>query len=274
MADVDTTGKATITLANITHVAGHAMTVGVAYPLWTSNTNLLFTSDKSGFSNPWVYLTVTRLASPVLAEAIQEDFGDPAWQFGTYPYAPSRSSNTSNNLVSLAYRDGRSVLYILNVDKGSATVVASPFVSIRDVCYAGYGKVVFLGNKSTGAGEITLLSIPKENQQPNLTTLKSTEIPGSIKFPDELMSKPLPITLRIGPSNSPLYVVYYAPKNLSYTGSSIEGEKPPCVVNAHGGPTSMTKQDMSWTTQYYTSRGWAWLDVNYGGSSGFGREYM
>jgi len=72
----------------------------------------------------------------------------------------------------------------------------------------------------------------------------------------------------------PLYVVYYAPKNPKYAGSSIPGEKPPCIVGSHGGPTSMEAQVLSWTKMYYTSRGYAWLDVNYGGSSGYGREYI
>jgi len=54
----------------------------------------------------------------------------------------------------------------------------------------------------------------------------------------------------------------------------VDGEKPPCVFGVHGGPTGMSNQVLSWSKQYYTSRGWAWADVNYGGSYGYGRKYI
>jgi len=71
-----------------------------------------------------------------------------------------------------------------------------------------------------------------------------------------------------------LPVVLYRPTNPAYEGSSIPGEKPPCVINVHGGPTAMATLALSWSKQFFTSRGWAWLDVNYGGSSGYGRKYV
>jgi len=96
--------------------------------------------------------------------------------------------------------------------------------------------------------------------------------PQSVSGNEAYISAPRPITLyRDG---KPLYVVYYAPKNPIYSGSSIAGEKPPCIVHAHGGPTSIETQVLDWIKLYYTSRGYAWLDVNYGGSSGYGREYV
>jgi len=72
--------------------------------------------------------------------------------------------------------------------------------------------------------------------------------------------------------DDPLYVNYYPPTNPDYTGP--DGEKPPCVLNVHGGPTGSANQVLSWSKQFFTSRGWAWLDVNYRGSSGYGRDYI
>jgi dipeptidyl aminopeptidase/acylaminoacyl peptidase len=67
------------------------------------------------------------------------------------------------------------------------------------------------------------------------------------------------------------YGFYYAPKNRDYEG--LEGERPPLLVMSHGGPTSAAQTGLLFTIQFWTSRGIAVLDVNYGGSTGFGRAY-
>src|SRR5205085_11416569 len=63
----------------------------------------------------------------------------------------------------------------------------------------------------------------------------------------------------------------YLPRNPDFR--APEGERPPLLVVIHGGPTSATSTSLSLSTQYWTSRGFAVLDVNYGGSTGYGREY-
>jgi dipeptidyl aminopeptidase/acylaminoacyl peptidase len=68
------------------------------------------------------------------------------------------------------------------------------------------------------------------------------------------------------------HAIYYPPANMDYVAS--EGELPPLMVRVHGGPTSAVTTTLSWGIQYWTSRGFALVDVNYGGSTGYGREYM
>jgi dipeptidyl aminopeptidase/acylaminoacyl peptidase len=82
-------------------------------------------------------------------------------------------------------------------------------------------------------------------------------VPGEIAFPTE--------------GGQTAYGFYYPPKNKDYRGP--EGELPPLVVISHGGPTGSTSPMFSLQTQYWTSRGFAILDVNYGGSTGYGRAY-
>jgi dipeptidyl aminopeptidase/acylaminoacyl peptidase len=82
-------------------------------------------------------------------------------------------------------------------------------------------------------------------------------IPEPIEFPTE--------------NNTTAYGFYYPPTNKDYT--APEDDKPPLLVKSHGGPTAATSSSLSLKIQYWTSRGFAVLDVNYGGSTGYGREY-
>jgi len=82
-------------------------------------------------------------------------------------------------------------------------------------------------------------------------------IPKAIEFPTE--------------NGLTAHAFFYAPRNRDYTGSSEE--RPPLLVKSHGGPTAATSTTLSWAVQYWTSRGIGVLDVNYGGSSGYGRKY-
>ena len=67
------------------------------------------------------------------------------------------------------------------------------------------------------------------------------------------------------------YGLFYPPRNSDF--SAPAGELPPLLVHSHGGPTAAASPTLSWGTQYWTSRGFAVLDVNYGGSTGYGREF-
>jgi len=82
-------------------------------------------------------------------------------------------------------------------------------------------------------------------------------IPKAIEFPTE--------------NGLTAHAFFYAPRNRDYTGPSEE--QPPLLVKSHGGPTAAASTTVSWSVQYWTSRGIAVLDVNYGGSSGYGRKY-
>ncbi|KAG9315056.1 Alpha/Beta hydrolase protein [Chiua virens] len=246
----------TILVLNKTRVAGELLTKSVSYPRWVSDTTLAFTSDElNGFQNPFTYSTVTASTELAIPESIKEDFGN--GKFGAFT----------------AFRDGRNVLYIVSLSdkKGIVQIKDFPFSVASRVVQRNGQSIVFGASKSDTPGGIFSCTFSGSSFVPSYQLLKSSS-PQATTGNEAYISPPQPITLYR--DNKPLYVVYYAPKNPNYTGSSIPGEKPPCIVSAHGGPTSMAAQVLSWGKLYYTSRGYAWLDVNYGGSSGYGREYI
>jgi dipeptidyl aminopeptidase/acylaminoacyl peptidase len=266
-------------VANAKHIAGQANDISAGYPSWANDSTLIFTSDISGYQNPWKYSTTSDVAQPVFPTAVTEDFSPPAWNLGGSPYA--LLDDTGVTALFSAFRGGRSVLYLVDLRGGAQPqeVFPSPFAIVRDLRQVAAGKleVVFCASKSDGPGGVVrcTLSLSSATATATYTIIKSTESPNSAsaKFPAGIISLPRPMTFEVPPEGDPLHVVFYAPTNPDYEGSSVDEEKPPCVVNVHGGPTGMEGQALSWTKQYFTSRGWAWLDVNYGGSSGYGRKY-
>ncbi|EGN91683.1 hypothetical protein SERLA73DRAFT_80215 [Serpula lacrymans var. lacrymans S7.3] len=270
----------TYVVSNSVKVAGEAGTVSVTYPSWANNTTLVFTSDKdSGFQNPWKY-TIGGIAELAIDKALEEDFGFPAWELGWSPYA--FLDKEGNNALFMAYRNiksaqsGRSVLYNVNIkDKTISELVECPYADITSMRRASRDspQVVFIGEKSVDVGGVTLctLSSPGTTESPVYETLVEDTTPDGHEIVKKGYISPPQSTTFNNSGGQVVQVVYYAPHNPDYSGSSKPGEKPPCILNVHGGPTAMEPQALSWEKQYYTSRG---LDVNYGGSSCFGREYI
>ncbi|KAF9552486.1 alpha/beta-hydrolase [Agrocybe pediades] len=272
VADVSVSDDNILRTSNDIHVAGVREKVSAQYPSWASNDTLIFTSDESGFINPWKYTINQNTSSPLLPEPIAQDFGSPLWQLHFFPYAIVGSQG-----IFTALEHGRSVLYLVDLDNTSApTRIENPFVTIGNIRLVSSDRreIIFTGQKTSSKTNIVQVSLTSAGAA--FKTLKgsaSLTVDG-IPLPDGIVSEPQPMVLTLRESASPLFVIYYPPTNPDYSGSSIEGEKPPCVVNSHGGPTALTEQGLDWEIQYFTSRGFAWLEVNYGGSSGYGRRYI
>ncbi|KAJ7688983.1 alpha/beta-hydrolase [Mycena rosella] len=272
VADVLTTPGPphSLLLQNPRHVAGEHGKISVAYPSWLSNNLILFTSDISGFENPWVYDCGAGEAKPVFETAMAESFGygSPPKRLGWSPYAVANAQGTA--AVFTAVKDGRSVLYLVDLTTGVIEALPSPYVEIEHLRPL-QSHIVFIGKKADAPPALvrcTALS----STEPVFTNLQSG--PHGSTLPTEYISLPTPMVLLVPHEigTQPVHVVYYAPNNPAYTGPP--GEKPPCVLNVHGGPVGFSAQSLNTTKQFFTTRGWAWLDVNYGGTSGYGRAYM
>ncbi|KAI6127094.1 Alpha/Beta hydrolase protein [Pisolithus sp. B1] len=255
IADVSIENGA-IVLSNRTYVAGEKLKISASYPTWISDTTLLYTSDESnGFQNPFIYSTTTGSARAALANPIEQDFAEPAWYFGLYPYALLGDGSYG----AFTCLPGRSQHF--------------PFVVAQHLKQSGHNATsfVFTASLNDQPGGVLLCTLgAAPSFAPTYEYLKRS---AAQPVSNDYISLPQPFTLcKDGDPNGPLYAILYLPKNPDFEG--LEGEKPPCITHVHGGPTSMSTQALSLQKIYFTSRGFAWLDVNYRGSSGYGRAYI
>ena len=226
----------------------------ICQPEWSPGGVLHFVSDRSGWWNLYRYEHgVTHPLCPRAAE-----FGAPHWAFGGSLYG----FRSEDEIVCAYSEAGVSYLARLNTRDASLLPFETPYEDIRDVRVQG-DIVALLGgaptiapelvhiNMETGVTEVLAHSIP---QPPLASTLS---VPLAIKYPSA--------------NGRTAHAFYYAPTNLEHVAPS--GELPPLIVIGHGGPTGMATSTLKLSTQYWTSRGFAVLDVNYGGSTGFGRDY-
>jgi dipeptidyl aminopeptidase/acylaminoacyl peptidase len=240
----------------ITHaqrVAG-SDTVSIFQPTWSPAGELYFVSDRSGWWN--LYRWRDGHVDPVLER--EAEFGVPQWVFGMSTYG-----FTSAKRAVCAYTQG-GIWYLagLDVESGELAPVETPYTSISSVQVAPQ-RVLFRGGSATQPGSLVLLHL-RSGERQILRQSYDLEIdPGYLATPE-------PIEFPTAHGHT-AHGLYYAPQNRDYR--APDDEKPPLLVISHGGPTAATSSALSLSLQYWTSRGFAVLDVNYGGSTGYGRAY-
>ncbi|OUZ99805.1 Peptidase S9 [Macleaya cordata] len=237
-------------------------------PKWSSKGELFFVTDrKNGFWNLYKWIEHKNEVVPIYT--LDAEFTRPFWVFGLCSYDFVQSTG-NNNLIACSYRqNGRSYLGILDDARNSLTLLDVPFTDINNIisgCDCIYVE---------GASAIHPLSIGKVN----LDDCKSEAIDFSIIWsssPDSAkyrsyFSLPEPIEFPTEIADQKAYAYFYPPSNPFYQAS--QEEKPPLLLESHGGPTAEARGSFDLNIQYWTSRGWAFVDVNYGGSTDYGREY-
>ncbi|MEO0866951.1 MAG: S9 family peptidase [Cyanobacteria bacterium J06642_11] len=241
------------TLAQPQKVAG-GLSESIFQPQWSPDGILYFIGDATGWWNlyRWQHQIVESLYP------LEAEFGAPQWSFGmaTYGFA------SAQQLVCTYKRDGVQHLAQLDTTTLTLTEIETPYASVSGL-KVGKDFIVFLGGSSGQPSVLVRL---------NLLTAQTTELRRSstLEIDEGYLSIPEMITF---PTNNNLstYGIYYPPKNQDYV--SPDGSCPPLLVKSHGGPTAATSANFNPAIQYWTSRGFAVLDVNYGGSTGYGRAY-
>jgi dipeptidyl aminopeptidase/acylaminoacyl peptidase len=223
-------------------------------PVWSPEGRLYFISDRSGWWN--LYRWVDGNVEAVHAK--KADFGRPQWSLRLSTYAFQ-----SEERINCTYaQNGIWHLAALDTGTGALAPIKVPFTEMGHIGVRS-GRAVFLGGSPAEPMSVVELDpfgrtwkvlyrpdVPKPGPG-NLST------PTHISFPTSGRRK--------------AYAFFYGPTNSDY--SAPRGERPPLMVVSHGGPTSATTTLLNPEIQAWTSRGFAVADVNYGGSTGYGREY-
>ena len=238
-------------LDNATVVAGGAAE-SIAQPTWHGE-RLLFAADPGGYWNLHAYDESGVYC--VLPEAAE--YAGPAWVLASTYFAPLGP----DHLIARRVADGEQSLVAVDIPRGLATPVDDACASYADVVATDGGVAFIAGfaDQPPGIAELTLRGGRRR-------TVATTPAP----VPAAALAKPTAIAFETADGDV-AHAFVYPPHSAEYAG--LAGELPPLLVTTHGGPTSATDSALSWLVQFYASRGWAVADVNYRGSTGYGRTY-
>ena len=233
----------------------------VFQPQWHSDGSLIFISNKSGWGNLYLLPPGCSGGEPVPLFNSAAEFGHPQWVFGMTSYALVGN----NRLIARYFKDGALHLGIVDIQKCQMTPID---VSSNDV--AGIEAIV---GDDTGACMIASF----HHRPPAICRLEIArgdfsilQTSSDVSVAEETISVGVPVTFS-STGNEMCYGIYYAPANAQYCAG--KDELPPMIISAHGGPTAMADRGLKLKIQYWTSRGFAYFDVDYTGSFGYGTAY-
>ncbi|KAG0240615.1 Dipeptidyl aminopeptidase [Actinomortierella wolfii] len=255
-----------VKIANQTQLTGFDVANGESanQPQFAPDGTLYFTSDKTGFWNIHKYMAGEKVEL-VLSEPKSAEFQGPMWRFGQQTFVPLKSD--CSKLASVYAVDGVSKLAI--IDTKSKTLKDIPF---------DFSVILSVSTTTEGSDDVLLLPVSSYNKplqivSLNLRTNETTVLLKSADVDESLLkyiSKPESVTFKTE-NDLDAYAFYYPPTNADYV--APQGTLPPLRVLSHGGPTSAFVPDLSWSINYFCSRGFAVVAVNYGGSTNYGRAF-
>jgi dipeptidyl aminopeptidase/acylaminoacyl peptidase len=257
LAELDAAGR----IAEPQAIAG-GVAESIFQPEWSHDgAAIYFVSDRSNWWNLYAFDLTARITAALAPMAAE--FGVPQWNLGMSTYA----CVGSDRIVCAYSSAGLGRLAVLELKNKTLKPIETPFTEFGSVRADGE-RVAF----RAGAPDhpVSIVALDSISQPPRILK-KATDIldQGEPRIADWLTSVQ-PIEFPTTGGNT-AFGLFYPPRNPHFIGRP--GEKPPLLVKCHGGPTSSASSALNLTTQFWTSRGIAVLDVNYGGSTGFGRAY-
>lgn len=240
------------TIDSVEHIAG-GDTISALHPCFAPDGTLHYVSDAQGW---WQIYAHSGNGADTCLTPHAAEYGLPHWVFGMRTYG---FTDGGNIIVTRHYQGAWQIGQVQN---GNFVAYDTPFASFDGLRIEGETAIFIAGHPS---------------KAPMVATLNTTT--GDIKIikqsaDDILTSADVSIAQPITYSGTAgdVHAYYYAPVNAQYQGN--DGEKPPLLVRSHGGPTAQVNGALDLKKiQFWTTRGFAVLDVNYSGSTGYGREY-
>ncbi|HEY5706074.1 MAG TPA: prolyl oligopeptidase family serine peptidase [Terrimicrobiaceae bacterium] len=237
-------------------IAG-SQTEALFQPEWSPGGVLHFVSDRTGWWNLY-------RESDGQTEALfpkEAEFGEPLWNLGASTYAFANGGH-----IVCTYRDsGKTRIAVLD-SAGSPCELNLPFTEVSNLRCANGNSILLRGgapNEHACIARVSLESLQCEVLRKASTVVENAELRACLSAPS-LIEFPTA-------NGRTAFLWYYPPYNPAFAASS--NELPPLLVKSHGGPTAAASCTLDLEVQFWTSRGFAVADVDYGGSSGYGREY-
>jgi dipeptidyl aminopeptidase/acylaminoacyl peptidase len=224
-------------------------------PEWSPDGMLYFVSDRSGWWN--LYRWRNGAVEPVTQ--MEAEFGEPQWVFGmsTYDFA------SADQIICTYTEQGQWTLATIDTGTLALTPINMPYTDISSL-HANATHALFRGGAPTEAPVIVQMDLATQ-------TLHVLRRSSDKAIDTRYISVPLPVEFPTA-GGLTAHAFYYPPHNPDFV--APVGEAPPLLVEVHGGPTGATSSVLDLSIQYWTGRGFAVLDVNYGGSTGYGRAYQ
>jgi dipeptidyl aminopeptidase/acylaminoacyl peptidase len=240
-------------LREVRRVAGGGREA-IVQPHWGPDGALYFVSDRSGFWN--IYRAEGDANAPV--RPMSAEFAGPAWAFGMRWYGCLRPGS----LLACFAERGCWQLGRIEVAGGRLERLDLSFTELSGLAIEEGRAILRAGAPDRPAAIITL--------DPATGRYDILREAGDLDFDSGFIARPEPIEFESANGRS-AYAFHYPPTNADHAGPAAS--RPPLLVKSHGGPTGAASSELRLSTQFWTSRGFALCDVNYGGSSGFGRAY-
>jgi dipeptidyl aminopeptidase/acylaminoacyl peptidase len=257
------------------HVAG-GRHESIFQPEWAPDGRLYFVSDRTG----WWNLYRWNGASVEAVHVMHAEFGKPQWTFSMVTYA-----FVDTHRIAATYTvDGRWHLAMIDTETGQFTPIGLDVEPLESIRAAGDTRategteaaggtraterteIYFIGGSPTEPPAITRLQVDPVAYGVSRSVIRSSS---TDLIPREWISIPEGVTYTVGDRD--VHAFYYPPTNPDVDAPA--GDRPPLLVVTHGGPTGATIDVLDPKVQFWTSRGFAVLDVNYSGSTGYGRPY-
>jgi dipeptidyl aminopeptidase/acylaminoacyl peptidase len=236
------------------HIAG-GKAESIFQPAWSPDGVLHYVSDRSGWWNLYAASDPDpEMHHPLVPMAAE--FGLPLWQFAMTSYR-----FLGDGRLLCRFNDG-GISRLAYLDGGALKDIPSPYAS-GGVPYELDGKLIMVGAGPRRPSEIGIVD-------PVTGTAQVLKASATVTFDPDGISVGEAITFA-STDGRLAHAFFYAPANKDFEAPA--GERPPLIVKSHGGPTGATDIALSLQIQYWTSRGFAVVDVNYGGSTGYGRAY-
>lgn len=227
----------------------------VFQPEWSPDGRLYYVSDLSGW---WNIYRIGKAGNESIFP-MEAEFGLPQWVFGISTYG----FISADMIICVYSRQGIWRLAEIRTGlSGDLRTIETPYTDITYI-QIGHETAVFLAASPDALPSVIIYNLKSEKFE-ILRSESTTAIDrGYLSIPEEIEV--------VSGDGSPSYGFFYPPRNLDY--NPPDGELPPLIVITHGGPTGAAGNSLKLKIQFWTSRGFAVLDVNYRGSTGYGRNY-